>query len=199
MKAASRDTIIRLSLQGRRALPEAEAPWVDLVRHPDGECRGVDAIAVAVIREGPGTLVLAYRLAGACSALRIPAPAAASRRDGLWRHTCFEAFVAPASGPVYAEFNLSPSGEWAAYRFEAYRDGMAALEVPVPRIRARKGPDALELRARLSLPAWLCSGPLRLGVSAVVEDACGRFDYWALRHPATAPDFHHTEGFALEF
>ena len=40
--------------------------------------------------------------------------------------------------------------------------------------------------------------PLRLGLSAVVEDVDGILSYWALRHPSGKPDFHHTDAFALQ-
>ena len=49
------------------------------------------------------------------------------RTDGLWRHTCFEAFIAAAVRPEYWEYNLSPSGAWAAYHFTGYRAGMEPL------------------------------------------------------------------------
>jgi hypothetical protein len=29
----------------------------------------------------------------------------------------------------YVEYNLSPSGAWAAYRFDGYREGMRGLEI----------------------------------------------------------------------
>jgi len=185
-------------LQRGITLPAEEAAGIGRVRHPGGSGRGVDAIAVAAVREASDTVAVSYRLAGALSSLRVPAPTTASRRDGLWRHTCFEAFVAPATAPAYVEFNLSPSGEWAAYRFDAYREGMAALDGPAPRIACRARGDALELHAVLPLPSWLSGVPLRLGLTAVVEDAHGGLGYWALRHPAAAPDFHHPDGFTLE-
>jgi hypothetical protein len=31
----------------------------------------------------------------------------------------------------------------------------------------------------------------------VIEDDQGRISYWALAHPASKPDFHHRDGFAL--
>jgi hypothetical protein len=31
-----------------------------------------------------------------------------------------------------------------------------------------------------------------------VEDVDGILSYWALRHPAGKPDFHHTDAFALQ-
>jgi hypothetical protein len=38
---------------------------------------------------------------------------------------------------------------------------------------------------------------LRLGLSAVIESCNGSLSYWALRHPAGKPDFHHADAFAL--
>jgi len=37
------------------------------------------------------------------------------------------------------------------------------------------------------------------GLSAVIEDISGGTSYWALAHPPGKPDFHHADGFALEF
>jgi len=57
---------------------------------------------------------------------------------------------------------------------------------------------------RLELDAEICQEflppgrPLRLGLSAVVEDADGELSYWALRHPPGKPDFHYTDAFALQ-
>jgi hypothetical protein len=33
----------------------------------------------------------------------------------------------------------------------------------------------------------------------VIEDQSGGVSYWALAHPPGKPDFHHADGFALEF
>jgi hypothetical protein len=38
----------------------------------------------------------------------------------------------------------------------------------------------------------------QLGLSAVIEEKIARKTYWALRHPPGRPDFHHSDGFALE-
>jgi hypothetical protein len=116
------------------------------------------------------------------------------RTDELWRHTCVEAFVRPASGEGYQEFNFSPSTQWAAYRFDCYRDGMrpAPLE---PQVAVRRTGDGFELSATFDLPD---DGPWRLGLSAVIEAADGSVSYWALAHAAGKPDFHHADCFALE-
>ena len=73
-------------------------------------------------------------------------------RDGLWQHTCFEAFVGLGDGPAYLELNFSASGDWAAYRFDDYRQGMRPMQnASPPRIAVRRGPSQLELRVELPL------------------------------------------------
>jgi hypothetical protein len=164
-------------------------------RTPSSALRGVD---VTVGESASGSLTLMFGLAGDLSGLRIPDSRPSRRAGDLWRHTCLEVFVMGGEGPGYREFNFSPSGEWMAYDFHAYRDG-GALEVDLqPGIRVRKTGDRLELDAEIRRDFLPSDRPLRLGLSAVVEDARGALSYWALQHPPGKPDFHHTDGFALE-
>jgi hypothetical protein len=96
-------------------------------------------------------LALAYCLRGDMARLRIPAPQTPGSADGLWEHTCFEAFVGVAGETAYHEFNFSPSGEWAAYAFSGYRqrDTTRALCTP-PQITATLSAGRLELEAVLA-------------------------------------------------
>jgi hypothetical protein len=161
--------------------------------------RGIDA---TLAWKGANALVVSYRLNADISQLRIPAPAGSSRVDGLWQHTCFEAFVRVKDSPAYFEFNFSPSGEWAAYGFRAYRDGGRLDDaVSAPEISVQKFFNQLKLAATIRLAQFLLVQPgmlLRLGLSAVVEASDGTLSYWALNHPAAKPDFHHPDSFALE-
>jgi hypothetical protein len=147
----------------------------------------------------PGDILrLVYGLEGDLSRLRIPEPGPSRRADGLWAHTCFEVFVMAQGGNGYREFNLAPSGAWAVYDFRGYRDGGEVAIEPAPEINVRRSGDRLELDAKIC-HAFLPAGrPLRLGLSAVVEDAAGGLSYWALRHPPGKPDFHHADAFALQ-
>ena len=146
-------------------------------------------------------VALSFRVEGDIDRLRIPPPAEPRRADGLWRETCFEAFVMAGDGPGYHEINLSPSGAWAAYAFRGYRDGgVLDLELD-PEIVVQKAAGCLELDAviRAECLPWQRAGArLRLGLAAVLEDLDGRLTYWALRHAANRPDFHRAEGFALD-
>ena len=67
-----------------------------------------------------------------------------------------------------------------------------------PGIVVHKTMDRLELGAEIGQVLLPQGRPLRLGLSAIVEDAAGILSYWALRHPPNKPDFHHTDTFALQ-
>lgn len=180
--------------------------WIAPVRqalrlHPDSHCAAVTLVEAEVARPRAGTLLLSYIVTGKIGDLCVPPPAAAARADELWRHTCFEAFVRRPGEAGYAEFNLSPSGEWAAYRFDAYRSGMRELKVAqAPTAEVRRGDGRLDVTVRIApVPEpWNRADVLRIAVGAVVEDAEGALAYWALAHPAGAPDFHRPTGFVME-
>jgi hypothetical protein len=179
----------------------SDSSFVSLLAHPDTPSEAVRRLAARVELATPEVLRLQYLLEADPALVRVPPPAAdAGRTDELWAHTCFEAFVALPESPRYLELNFSPSGEWAAYRFESYRQGMlpAALEA-APRLTLAGAVGRLELQAEVLLSGTEAAGSprLRIGLSTVVEDREGRLSYWALRHPPGRPDFHHPESFAL--
>jgi hypothetical protein len=163
-----------------------------LERHPAAPCAALRGITVTIGITANGVQAV-YVFNGDIERLRIPPPRAPRFADQLWRHTCCELFVARPGAPGYREFNFSPSGEWAAYAFQGYRDGMRRLDVS-PQVRQRRDAGRLELTA--TIPSE--DEKLRIGVSAVVEDESGALSYWALRHAGDKPDFHHPDAFALE-
>lgn len=172
----------------------------DLIRHP-AVSSAIAGVTVEVERQRSGVLRLRYAVADPMGALLLPARAGAVRTDGLWRRTCFEAFLRTPGAEGYVELNLSPSGAWAAYRFEGYRAGMTdAGPLAAPGIAVMHTPAGFDLSATVDLSALaaLPAGPWRLGLAAVIEAVDGSLSYWALAHPAGAADFHHAAGFAVE-
>ncbi len=174
---------------------------VTLQPHPDSFAPGL-RIEAEAHRAEQGRLVLRYAVTGELGTLLMPPPAPPARSDGLWRHTCFEAFVRASAQAGYYELNLSPSGQWAAYRFSDYRAGMVPVdELPPPEIEAHYEAGryelaaALDLEPALGLPADL---PWQLGLTAVIETRDGGKSWWAESHPPGEPDFHHRDCFALE-
>lgn len=172
-----------------------------LTPHPDTPCDAVQRIDVHVTRPRARGLALTYRVAGDIDDVRWPAivdEKMGSRADELWRSTCLEAFVSAGAG--YYEFNLSPSGEWAVYRFNGYRSGMtSAAGAELYTLEAGRNDGGFELSAELDLDGLshlLPGQPWRLGLSAVIEESDGRKSYWALSHAPGRPDFHHPDSFA---
>ena len=177
---------------------------VTLTCHPETPCGAVRGIVARVCRMPDGTLAVTYVLEGDLERVRVPAPRPPRIADGLWQHTCCEIFIAREGLPAYHEFNLSPSGEWAAYAFERYRapraDASNAQKLE-PQVAVRAAATKLELDALIRLDRLSALHPgakLSLALSTVVEDQDGLLSYWALRHPPGKPDFHHVQAFSLE-
>ena len=124
----------------------------------------------------------------------------ASRRDGLWRHTCLEIFVGSARTRSYVEINVAPSGDWALYRFESYRKPPALPEGPAAAEFAVSGPfsrrtvsftiDLAQLESLVGGPKW------RWQPTAVLETR-SESSHWAPTHPGDGPDFHRLDHLPL--
>jgi hypothetical protein len=153
------------------------------------ECNDLRLSADA--RRNGDVLEFAFCLEGNTGDIVIPGAAPNRRTSGLWQATCFEAFVATGTRS-YIEFNFAPSGEWAAYQFTNYRQGMAELEIAPPRIdfSERCLTATLELGGHSGAP---------LNLSAVIEHSRGVRSYWALAHPSrNRPDFHSRDCFVAK-
>lgn len=167
-----------------------------LIPHPTSSPAGLTLEVEA--RRAKRVLSLEYVLAGPVDGVWRPETAARVRTDGLWQATCFEAFVRNEAGG-YVEYNLSPSGAWAAYRFDGYREGMRELEMPAPFVVTRSAPGQFVLTADVTLPEdAVGAAGLKTGLAAVIRGVDGAIGYWALAHPSDKPDFHHPDSFALD-
>ena len=171
-----------------------------LLCHPATPAPVVRTLEAHVSLRPDGGITFAYRLWGDMARLLIPQAQAPERKDLLWEHTCFEAFIGVRGETAYREFNFSPSGQWAAYAFTEYRQRDERFElVEAPQITTRLFAGRLEVEAAIAANT-LPSSPakIQIGLSAVVETADtvdGSHSYWALHHPASRPDFHHRDGF----
>lgn len=148
-----------------------------------------------------GSAWFEFRVEEVREELRIPPPAPAGAADGLWQHTCFEAFIGVPGEPGYREFNFSPSGQWAVYDFRAWRERDPAF-VPgaAPQLRVEPRADGLLLEAQVPaglLPRVPPGTELEVGLAAVLERGDGALEYWAVQHVAAQPDFHARSTFVL--
>ncbi|MCB2014055.1 MAG: DOMON-like domain-containing protein [Sphingobium sp.] len=164
-----------------------------LVCHPDTPGDAVREIIVSGTRGQGGFITIRYHVVGDISRIKIPAAADSIRTDNLWETTCFELYTRDVGEQAYREYNFSPSTQWAAYSFAAYRDGMEPVDIWAPRISITVEKDALIQDVTFVSPRV---APQQVGASAVIEETDGRKSYWALTHPAGQPDFHHPDCFA---
>lgn len=170
---------------------------------PHGETAS-DAVRSVRVRLARTSTILAvsYVLEGNIGRLRVPPPQPRCVTDKLWEHTCCEMFIARENSAAYHEFNLSPSGAWAVYAFDRYRERAALADAAAydPNIAVRRDAQTLQLDALIPLDrlgAEHARGRLALALAAVIEDDNGRLSHWALVHPRERPDFHDRNGFTL--
>jgi hypothetical protein len=172
-----------------------------MLRHPSNEPVSVDSFLVRV-ELTDSYLHLQYEVTGTLGTLNIPARQAPCAVDGLWQHTCFEAFIAVNGEERYYEFNFSPTSAWAAYAFSSYRCRSAwTIETP-PFIIFTQTDESLLMDVLIDtddLPLKLEEQSFQLGLAAVIETNEGELSYWALQHSDSAPDFHQRQHFILSF
>lgn len=128
-----------------------------------------------------------FRLDGMIGAIALPAPGPSVRTDNLWQTTCFEIFWQPMGGTSYREFNLSPSGRWAAYDFDGFREGMRDAPVGAMALATSHDDGELVLKAQIAadLPA-----PAQVALNAIVDHGNGALQFWALAFGPGKPEFH---------
>jgi hypothetical protein len=178
--------------------------------HPSGQNLAVQGIAAAAALTPSGALALRYRVQGDLAGLLLPAPlpapSASTATDGLWQHTCCEAFIAAVDQPEYYEFNFSPSGQWAVYRFGKYRERVLDFIAPVaPQLTFSRQADGFLLEVRLPRELLPVVPQFALSLSMVLEGREGATrtpqsatkTFWALAHCAAQPDFHLRQSFVL--
>lgn len=157
------------------------------------------AITGSIRRQGD-TLALQYRVSGDIGQLVLAMPAGpCRRRHGLWQHSCFEVFFGLPGAARYWEVNLAPDGDWNAYAFTGYREGMIE-EAAISRLPSvlHAGEDEVWIDLHLDLRPLLRRGqPIEAGISAVMEHRDGSRSHWALDHQGPAADFHRRTGFRL--
>jgi len=119
------------------------------------------------------------------------------RKHELWTDTCFEFFLGIPDSRRYWEFNLSPSGNWNVYRFDAYRQGMqeetAFTSLP---FSVQSQSDSLALTLDVDLEQIVSLQPLEIGVTTVINFNT-QPTYWALTHPGSEADFHLRKSFII--
>lgn len=146
-----------------------------------------------------------FGVTGDLSLIKIPARSLAPEsKDGLYRQTCFEVFIANEEGK-YFEWNFSPSGDWCVFNFEKYRKkakdlldkkmfSSSVFEQKKDKLVLSVSMDYKEIESQLKSVQ-----KIKIGASVVLEFKSGKKDYYALAHPSEKPDFHDPKGFLIDW
>jgi hypothetical protein len=175
---------------------------VNFTLHPFLSTESVPPIEiVGKIDRQKNFLHLDYQLLGNLQDILIATSSdSPTRKDELWRETCFEFFLGIPNSSQYWEFNLSPSGHWNVYHFEDYRQGMQnesrLTDLP---FKVDRKLESFTLSLEVDLDRLRLARPrLEIAITAVVKQTNKTITYWALTHQGSQPDFHLRESFILE-
>lgn len=170
-----------------------------LVPFPDTNIPDI-AIDGEILRQ-KNVLTLHYTLTKNIEDIFLPPPSLnRTRKDDLWKTTCFELFLAIKDLPEYWEINLSPSGDWNIYHMDTYRRIGFREETLIQRLQfeTHKSMSSFLLNAAVDLNSIIrVEQILEVGVTAVIQTKIGSETYWALTHPSPKADFHQRESFVL--
>jgi hypothetical protein len=146
-------------------------------------------------------LSIEYQLFGDLNAISIAPPASSpSRQFHLWEATCFEFFIGIPGDRNYWEFNLSPSGDWAVFALDDYRQGLhnelAFTSLP---FKIDRYPNYITLSLEFDLSELiLAEQDLEMSVTTVIKSSQGDLSYWAIEHSGKEADFHLRDSFAIK-
>jgi hypothetical protein len=168
-----------------------------LIPHPDHLPKIEIKVRALVERQGTSGLRFQYTAEGQVGLINFGEWSRGGRTDGLWQHSCYEAFVGPAGGTRYLELNFL-SRRWAAYLFDDYRAGMrdAPIEPFADSYGEMYATDLQNAAVDLGpLGDSGMAGPLDVALTAIIEETSGHKSYWALAHADGPPDFHNRSCF----
>jgi len=147
-----------------------------------------------------GELRIRYRILGPIDELVLPMPVENPQfREELWNATCLEIFLQQADSTAYEEWNFSPSGNWAYFHFQDYRQasGGALRLQPLTPLQIIRNDHQLLLQVDIPLyQTWThIDQALHYGLTAILQKKSGEKLYWAMHHGADKPDFHLAQSF----
>ncbi|MEH2138794.1 DOMON-like domain-containing protein [Nostoc sp.] len=157
-------------------------------------------IAGNIARNG-NQLSIRYMLEGDLKKIAIFPPSnTPSRKDELWKDTCFEFFLGIKNSARYWEFNLSPAGHWNVYCFNGYRQGMQK-EIAFEKLpfSVQNQADGFALGLDVDLDKIISANQaLEVAITTVIKHKDGEITYWGLTHRGAEADFHLRDNFIVE-
>ena len=131
---------------------------------------------------------ICYRIKGSLENIQWPNKKYTNGGDELWHSTCFECFFGSACTSEYYEFNQSPGGDVAFYKFAHYRGKKRPYDTSSD-YTFSLALDEFECFARIDMPLPY-RPPFYIGPAAIIKDNQNELHYFGISHPEKGPDFH---------
>ena len=159
-------------------------------------CPHIDNIKIeAEIEIKNQKLYLQFSLLGSTDIYTFESFKAIKRADNLWEKSCFELFIANRISNAYWEINISSTGEWNLYQFDAYKQGMREIELTTqPLIQTQQDQDSFTISFELDIAELNLSDSLNINLATILLTKENSRTFWTI-NPVEKPDFHNQNGF----
>lgn len=144
---------------------------------------------ICQIRRKTNKWFLTYSALGPIQDLKLPPIQNQGKfQNQLWEETCFEIFFTNNTSTEYSEWNFSPSGNWAYYRFQDYRKP----KLSHPKLEPITPPQIEIETNKLNLVVEI---PLEENfeyyqASVILKFQNNLKSHWCFGHPPNKADFH---------
>jgi hypothetical protein len=158
-----------------------------------------DVQVQATLERKDSVISIRYEIRGNVASLQIPSSKQTPERlDGLWNHTCCEAFISKDGHNAYKELNFSPSGDWNVYSFTNYQEGhQLDSDLKILSQQFIVDTNKLSLVVAIDVGQELERAQLNVGITTVLQLKDNSITYWAVSHEAERPDFHVRKSFSI--
>jgi hypothetical protein len=122
-----------------------------------------------------------------------------SRKDELWKRTCFELFLANRDKPNYYELNMSPSSEWNFYHFVDYKKEMKEEKnISEPLVHLSKTPKGYLFSFEFDLYPKFLKDDFTFNLAVILLDTQGVRHFYSIHRKEKRVDFHDKTYWALK-
>ena len=114
-----------------------------------------------------------------------------SRKNELWKRTCFELFIAKQNDFHYYELNMSPSTEWNFYSFLDYKQEMIEEKsISEPSIQISQTPKGYLFSFNFELYTNVLEDNFMFNLAVILLDTKGVRHFYSIHRRREKVDFH---------
>lgn len=140
------------------------------------------------------TLRLSFDIKGNIGNYLFDEPCKQTRKDELWKKTCFELFIAHKNRPNYHELNISTSTEWNFYTFSDYKTAMKEEKnLSEPFIHSSKMQNRYRLSVEFDFYEENFKENFTFNLAVILLDKKGIRSFYTIYRKEGKVDFHNKE------